>query len=73
MCFLIQAKERKRQLPLSVIVVQAQSGTFYTREKSDSVIFCLIFHIKCSSVPSGAPLMFVVPWITVKYLYENEE
>ncbi|XP_056891451.1 glucagon receptor isoform X4 [Takifugu flavidus] len=21
----------------------------------------------------GAPLMFVVPWITVKYLYENEE
>lgn len=22
---------------------------------------------------SGAPLMFVLPWITVKYLYENEE
>lgn len=27
----------------------------------------------CVSCVAGAPLMFVLPWMTVKYLYENEE
>lgn len=31
-------------------------------------------HFFMTPLPSaGAPLIFVVPWITVKYLYENEE
>lgn len=32
-----------------------------------------VLHLDNSHVFAGAPLIFLVPWVVAKYLYENQE